>query len=695
TFRGPASMGEQGDCTARFRLPETISRGEGTLALIVDDSGAVETATKTIPILLQTVDLTVYPEGGELVAGLANRVYVAALTPAKKPADFAGVIIDESGKEVARVRSEHEGRGRFEFTPSKDGHYFLKINEPAGIETQFPLPTVKATGTVVRSTRDAFKKNEPISVQIASTENDIVATLTRRESVIARQAVAMGDKSKTVTIDAPDSADGVLTVTVWSSAGQPLAERLVFRQPAKSVRVVLTPDAKTYSPGGKAKVNIKTLDEKGSPTSAVVGLSVTDDSVLEMIDKREQSPRLPVMVLLESEVRDLADAHVYLDSQNEKSALAVDLLLGTQGWRRFALVHWQKFVEQHQDHARRALALLSPVQLSRFARGIEAEDRFDLFAAPALRDGAVDGRKFALPQKNEVRDKEKKQLDVKEEAAKLQIGGGGGQEGKAGFALAKLDRRQFGGVAAGGLPFADEASLRNDFVFVRIYAHENRPERKPGDRVDFTETLFWHAGLKTDEKGEASVEFALTDSVTTFRAFADAFSSAGGLGSSTTLLESVNPFYLEPKLPLEVTQGDRILVPITCVNTTTAPLGKVNLALDTKLTSRPPAMGSAVSLAAGSRGRTLVELRAGPHNGPFDVTVTASAGGFADKVTRQVTVRPAGFPVEVAAGGMLDKGAIAKHEIVIPADMVEGSFDSKIEVYPTPLASMTEALQAL
>jgi len=42
----------------------------------------------------------------------------------------------------------------------------------------------------------------------------------------------------------------------------------------------------------------------------VVGVTVTDDSVLEMIEKREQAPRLPVMVLLESDVKDLADAHV-------------------------------------------------------------------------------------------------------------------------------------------------------------------------------------------------------------------------------------------------------------------------------------------------------------------------------------------------------------------------------------------------
>ena len=40
--------------------------------------------------------------------------------------------------------------------------------------------------------------------------------------------------------------------------------------------------------------------------SANVGLTVTDDSVLEMIEKREQAPRLPVMVMLEPEVKELA-----------------------------------------------------------------------------------------------------------------------------------------------------------------------------------------------------------------------------------------------------------------------------------------------------------------------------------------------------------------------------------------------------
>ena len=40
--------------------------------------------------------------------------------------------------------------------------------------------------------------------------------------------------------------------------------------------------------------------------------------------------------------------------------------------------------------------------------------------------------------------------------------------------------------------------------------------------------------LKTSEQGAATVEFALNDSVTTFRVFADAFTAAGAIGSGST-----------------------------------------------------------------------------------------------------------------------------------------------------------------
>lgn len=45
------------------------------------------------------------------------------------------------------------------------------------------------------------------------------------------------------------------------------------------------------------------------------------------------------------------------------------------------------------------------------------------------------------------------------------------------------------------------------------------------DRTDFTETLFWCDSIKTDEKGQATIQFDLCDSISSFRAIADGFHS--------------------------------------------------------------------------------------------------------------------------------------------------------------------------
>ncbi|MCH7725769.1 MAG: hypothetical protein IH991_04710, partial [Planctomycetes bacterium] len=160
-YRGSVTVDAKGNCVAKFQLPEQMPRGEGTLAMVIEDGGVVETATKTIPILLQTVDLRMYPEGGDLVAGFPNRVYFEAFTPAQKPADLAGIVVDNSGKQVAAFRSEHEGRGRFAFTPAKGTKYVLKITEPAGIKTEFPLPEAKDEGAILTASKDVFGADEP------------------------------------------------------------------------------------------------------------------------------------------------------------------------------------------------------------------------------------------------------------------------------------------------------------------------------------------------------------------------------------------------------------------------------------------------------------------------------------------------------------------------------------------------------
>ena len=53
-----------------------------------------------------------------------------------------------------------------------------------------------------------------------------------------------------------------------------------------------------------------------------------------------------------------------------------------------------------------------------------------------------------------------------------------------------------------------EPASRVAWVVVREFAFQVRSDRKANDRVDFSETLYWHAGVRTNARdGKAEVEF--------------------------------------------------------------------------------------------------------------------------------------------------------------------------------------------
>jgi len=862
-----AKIDGAGNCTVSFDLPKNIERGEGTLALAIQDGGVVESATKTIPILLQTFDLTMYPEGGDLIAGWPNRVYVQARQTNGKPADIEFRVIPENDPAAwTEGRTEHEGRGRFEFWPKADTKYVLRVVKPSGIARTFPLPEVKKQGVVLRVPDETIAADQ--DVRIALLQRDIG----KARLVLSCREMELDAVNVDFATDAqkkdppyawktlkPKDASGVLRVTVYDEKNTPLAERLVYRHPKEALRISITPDQRAYVPGGKVTLNVKTTNSKGEPAGAVVGLTVTDDSVLEMIERREQAPRLPVMALLEPEVEDLADAHVYLDSSNPKAALATDLLLGTQGWRRFSFMKHEEFIAQHGDKARRAVALRFMAESERRRRlpvmaefgggcflagtqvltpdgsraiesvkagdavlsydsrtqkwlttsvksplrhafsgdvitlqakgetieatgnhpfwvvageGLAARPRVEDLSererlltadgrwveARALRSGdtlltqsgevkiqAVNSRSettpvynLALPEPHTyavsaagivVHNKEADIADPFE----MQIGADRGAikeegmaknaaappPGPAALAAAPADRpvrvieaherQKTANASADRLNnaikladasekkrkiMADERAQMSGIVAVREFAHAVRPDRKPNDRVDFTETLYWNAALKTDEKtGEASVTFALNDSVTTFRASADAFNASGALGATSAVIESVQPFYIEPKLPLEITAGDTILLPLGVVNAIDSDLGaatiRATLPGNFKLSEIAP-----FELKGMARVRQILQIKAGDAKSG-QLELSAQAGPYSDKVTRKLSVKPYGFPIETPFGGMLGANSGVTHTVVVPATVVPASLQTNIAVYPTPLANMTEALQSL
>src|SRR5438093_740254 len=224
----------------------------------------------------------------------------------------ANLHVNRAGREVATFHTEHEGRGRFSFVPAKGEAYSLRITEPAGIKTVFALPAVKASGVVISSTSDITPRLKDVIVRVAATsDGSYLIALSQRGKEIALKPVTLrANQPMDFTIAVPKSLDGVIVATVYDDRMSPVAERLIFRQPQHKLKVEVVPDRTDYVPGDKVTLRVKTGDDTGKPVSAMVGLTVTDSSVIGMIEKREQAPLLPLMLMMINEVEDLADAEV-------------------------------------------------------------------------------------------------------------------------------------------------------------------------------------------------------------------------------------------------------------------------------------------------------------------------------------------------------------------------------------------------
>src|SRR5205085_4223426 len=95
-------------------------------------------------------------------------------------------------------------------------------------------------------------------------------------------------------------------------------------------------DKESYRPGERVQVILRSSTEEGQPEPAWLLVSVVNEHAIAPVPELAE-PSLPAHFYLTTEVRrpeDLEQAD-FLLSNHPGAATALDLFLGTQGWRRF------------------------------------------------------------------------------------------------------------------------------------------------------------------------------------------------------------------------------------------------------------------------------------------------------------------------------------------------------------------------
>jgi uncharacterized protein YfaS (alpha-2-macroglobulin family) len=213
-----------------------------------------------------------------------------------------------------------------------------------------------------------------------------------------------------------------------------------------------------------------------------------------------------------------------------------------------------------------------------------------------------------------------------------------------------------------------------------------------GPRTDFRETIHWAPQVRTGADGKATVRFFLSDAVTSFRVFSEGV--GGGLaGRDETVLRSSLPFSMAVKLPLEVSAGDKLLLPLTVTNDREKPMEvAVNAGFGELLRMREPLSHRKLAIGAGKRESVFYPIDVTGKDGRSLVTFAASAGTLKDEFHREVQVQPLGFPQTEARSGEVKERAAHDFDLGLA---VEGSVKASIRLYPSPVATMVQGMEGM
>lgn len=221
---------------------------------------------------------------------------------------------------------------------------------------------------------------------------------------------------------------------------------------------------------------------------------------------------------------------------------------------------------------------------------------------------------------------------------------------------------------------------------------QNQQMFTPRLRDYFPETLYWEPSIITDANGSARIKLKLADNITTWRMTVLASTKSGELAVGEKEIEVFQPFFIEHEPPKVLTVGDEIDLPVIVrnylpkaqqVNIEMKPASWFDLMEPSRKT---------LSINAGESKSIIMPFTASNAARNGKQQVYAANRTIGDAVEKTVRVHPYGKEMHAMVSGYLD--GESANTIFIDADLMPGSQNAQLKIYPNALAHVGESIEA-
>lgn len=285
------------------------------------------------------LEVRFYPEGGDLVVGVPSVVAVEAYDQWGREKKVAGTLLCKN-EQIGSFATGHRGRTLIQLTPESGKPIEAQVEYKGKVYT-FELPEARKEGCVLNVKPTADYTDYEVMLHASPNLPDELLgwSLQCRGALTAFDTITLGNGNRArMRLGKEVLRPGVNQFTLFNAEGRVLADRLFFVQPpstAPSLCVELPTD--TLNPFEEVEVDLQIKTSWGGGARGYLSVSVTDaDEEAPTFDKGDIRTEL----LLTSDLKGfIKDVDSYFAHSSVRAMHAdIDLLMLTQGWRRYEWV---------------------------------------------------------------------------------------------------------------------------------------------------------------------------------------------------------------------------------------------------------------------------------------------------------------------------------------------------------------------
>lgn len=287
-----------------------------------------------IPRGQQDFDVSFFPEGGYLLEGTACQVGFKALNNEGISEEVSVDVFDQDDNLVVSAHTFHKGMGSFLFSPESGKSYYAVCKDKRDQSKRFELPQARKEMYSLRINR--WKKGKFLvsvlkSADIKDTKSLFLLAHSRGEVKYAKPWDFSDDF---ISFDEKSFPSGIVQFVLLDTEMNPLSERLIFCLNDDQAVVTYKTDSPSYGSREHVKAHIRATDSEKRPLTGNFSIAVTDDRDVIV----DTNYTLLSNLLLTSELKgNIEDPAFYLQKDNRKARAALDVLMLTQGWRRYRI----------------------------------------------------------------------------------------------------------------------------------------------------------------------------------------------------------------------------------------------------------------------------------------------------------------------------------------------------------------------